>query len=180
MKLHYVGKNIDITESLREVADKKYGRLSKYFQNDLEGKVTFSAEKNRRIAEVTIHLPGTILRSEQSSDDMYTSIDRTVDALEAQIRKYKTRLQKRHGHDETIRFDNIESFEAPEEVEADKDEKRIVKTKRFDLKPMMAEEAAMQMELLGHNFFVFRDGESDEIHVIYKRNDGDYGLIEAE
>ncbi len=179
MKLHYVGKNIDITDSLREVADKKYGRLSKYFQNDLDGKVTFSAEKDRRIAEVTIRLPGTILRSEQSSDDLYTSIDRTVDALESQIRKYKTKLQKRHSHDQSIRFDNIETYETETVEKADED-KRIVKTKRFDLKPMMPEEAAMQMELLGHNFFVYRDGESDEVHVIYKRNDGNYGLIEAE
>lgn len=176
MKLHYVGKNIEVTDSLREVAEKKYSRLGKYFQQDLEGTVTFVVEKNHRIAEVTIFLPGTILRSEQSSDDMYTSIDRTVDALESQIRKYKARLQKRFGHEDTIRFENIEQ---PDEVPPH-EEKRIVKVKRFDLKPMDAGEAGMQMELLGHNFFVFKDGETDGISVIYKRNDGNYGLIEAE
>lgn len=176
MKLHYVGKNIDVTDSLREIADKKYSRLNKYFTQDLEGTVTFVVEKNERIAEVTIHLPGTILRSEQSSDDMYTSIDRTVDALESQIRKYKARLQKRFGHEDTIRFDNIQTEEEPEEME----ERRIVKVKRFGLKPMSPEEASMQMELLGHNFFVYRDAETDGIHVIYKRRDGDYGVIEAE
>ena len=147
-----------------------------FFTQDLEGTVTFVVEKNERIAEVTIHLPGTILRSEQSSDDMYTSIDRTVDALESQIRKYKARLQKRFGHEDTIRFDNIQTEEEPEEME----ERRIVKVKRFGLKPMSPEEASMQMELLGHNFFVYRDAETDGIHVIYKRRDGDYGVIEAE
>lgn len=176
MKLQYVGKNIEINDSLREVADKKYSRLGKYFTQDLDGTVTFIVEKNERIAEVTIHLPGTILRSEQSSDDMYTSIDRTVDALESQIRKYKARLQKRYGQEDTIRFENIEPEEDPEPHE----EKRIVKVKRFGLKPMSPEEASMQMELLGHNFFVYRDAESDGIHVIYKRKDGDYGVIEAE
>ena len=176
MKLHYVGKNIDVSDSLREIADKKYSRLNKYFTQDLEGTVTFVVEKNERIAEVTIHLPGTILRSEQSSDDMYTSIDRTVDALESQIRKYKARLQKRFGQEDTIRFDNIQTEEEPEEME----ERRIVKVKRFGLKPMSPEEASMQMELLGHNFFVYRDAETDGIHVIYKRRDGDYGVIEAE
>ncbi len=177
MKLHYVGKNIEVTDTLREVAEKKYSRLGKYFQQDLEGTVTFVAEKNHRIAEVTIYLPGTILRSEQSTDDMYTSIDRTVDALESQIRKYKARLQKRFGHEDTIRFENIEQ---PEEDTHPQEDKRIVKVKRFDLKPMDAEEAGMQMELLGHNFFVYRDGETDGVNVIYKRNDGNYGLIEAE
>lgn len=176
MKLQYVGKNIEVTDSLREVADKKYSRLGKYFTGDLEGTVTFVVERNERIAEVTIHLPGTILRSEQSSDDMYTSIDRTVDALESQIRKYKTKLQKRYGPDDTIRFDNIEPREEPERQE----EKRIVKIKRFGLKPMSPEEASLQMELLGHNFFVYRDAETDGIHVIYKRKDGNYGVIEAE
>ena len=100
-----------------------------------------------------------------------------MDALESQIRKYKARLQKRFGHEATIRFENIEQ---PEEEEEQTEEKRIVKVKRFDLKPMDAEEAGMQMELLGHNFFVYRDGESNGVHVIYKRNDGNYGLIEAE
>lgn len=178
MNLQYVGKNIEVTDTLREVADKKYNRLGKYFQQDLEGTVTFVVEKNQRIAEVTLYLPGTILRSEQSTDDMYTSIDRTVDALESQIRKYKTKLQKHNRHASTIRFDNIEIEEEDDEERVE--EMRIVKRKRFDLRPMGPEEAALQMELLGHNFYVYRDGETDGVSVIYKRKDGDYGVIEAD
>lgn len=177
MKLNYTGKNYDVSNTLKEVAEKKIGRLDKYFKDDVEGRVAFSSQKNLRIVEVTIFLPGVVLRAEEACDEMYTSIDRAVDALERQVRKYKTRLQKRYNTGETIRFENID-FEEPEVPEEQGPE--IVRVKRFGLKPMSPEEAVLQMDLLGHNFFVFLDGETNEVQVVYKRKDGNYGLIEPE
>lgn len=176
MKIKITGKNMDITDALREITFKKIGRLDKYFQGDVDTNVTFSVEKNRQIIEVTINLPGTILRAEEYSDDMYTSIDKAVDVLERQIRKYKTKLQKRYKNGETIRFENIEPMPKPKKEDVPK----LVKVKKFAMKPMNVEEAILQMELLRHNFFVFMNGETDEVNVVYKRKDGNYGLIEPE
>jgi len=176
MKLNFTGKNMEITDALRDVTEKKLGKLDKYFQKDIEGNVTFSSEKNRKIIEVTINLPGTIIRAEESTDDMYVSIDKTVDVLERQIRKYKTKLQKRYKNNETIRFENV----VPLPVEDDFEKPKLVKRKRFGLKPMSSEEAILQMELLRHNFYVFLDSDNDEVSIVYKRKDGNYGLIEPE
>lgn len=177
MKLNYTGKNMDITDALRDVTNKKLSKLDKYFQKDIEGNVTFSSEKNRKIIEVTINLPGTIIRAEESTDDMYVSIDKAVDILERQIRKYKTRLQKRYKNNETIRFENVMPLKANEE---DDEGPKIVRKKRFMLKPMVSEEAVLQMELLRHNFYVFMDADTGGVSVVYKRKDGNYGLIEPE
>ncbi len=175
MKLNFTGKNMEVTEALRDITSKKLGKLEKYFQEDIQGDVVFSTEKNRKIIEVTINLPGTILRAEESSDDMYIAIDSAVDVLERQIRKHKTKLQRRYNNGETIRFENIAPLEEKEE-----DGPKVVKTKRFDMKPMSAEEAILQMELLRHNFFVFLNADTDDLNVLYKRKDGNYGLIEPE
>ncbi|NLJ78685.1 MAG: ribosome-associated translation inhibitor RaiA [Tissierellia bacterium] len=175
MKLNFTGRNIDVTEALKNITIKKLGRLEKYFKKELEASVNYSVEKNREIIEVTINLPGTLLRAEESSDDMYASIDRAVDVLEGQIRKYKTKLQRRYQNGETIRFENIPSIEQKMD-----DGPQIVRTKRFDMKPMDEEEAILQMELLGHNFFLFMNAETDTLGVLYKRRDGNYGLIEPE
>lgn len=175
MILNFTGKNVEVTEALKDVTNKKLKRLDKYFQKDVVGNVVYSVERNWKIIEITINLPGTILRVEESSDDMYTSIDKAVDVLERQIRKYKTRLQKRNQTGETIRFENVIPLKENE------DEKpKIVKTKRFGMKPMSVEEAVLQMELLRHNFFVFMNADSEEVSVVYKRKDGNYGLIEPE
>lgn len=176
MKLNFTGKNMEITDALRDVTEKKIGKLDKYFQKDIEGNVTFSSEKNRKIIEVTINLPGTIIRAEESTDDMYASIDNAVDILERQIRKHKTRLQKRYKNNETIRFENV----APLPVEEEEEKPKLVRRKKFGLKPMSSEEAILQMELLRHNFFVYLDAEDEGISVVYKRKDGNYGLIEPE
>lgn len=176
MIMNYAGKNMEVTNALREVTEKKLSKLDKYFQKDIQGNVTFSTQKNRKIIEVTINLPGTIIRAEESSDDMYASIDRAVDVLERQIRKYKTKLQKRYQNGETIRFENV----MPLTKENDEDKPKLVKRKRFGLKPMSAEEAILQMELIRHNFFVYMDAETEAVNVVYKRKDGDYGLIEPE
>ncbi len=176
MKLIFTGTNMEITDALKEIAEKKFGKLDKYFEEDVEANVTFSVEKERQILEVTINLPGTILRAEEASDDMYATIDRVIDILERQIRKHKTKLQKRYQDGRTIRFENI-----PPLTKEEKEEKpKVVKTKRFDMKPMNVEEAILQMELLRHNFFMFLNAESDDLNVLYKRNDGNYGLIEPE
>mgnify|MGYP002408925094 CR=1 FL=1 len=176
MKLNFTGKNMEVTEALKDVTEKKLSKLDKYFQEDAEGSITYSVERNRKIIEITINLPGTILRAEESSDDMYASIDRAVDVLEGQIRKYKTKLQRRFNNGETIRFENI----VPLNDELEQDRPKVVRTKRFDMKPMNVEEAILQMELLRHNFFVFMNADSDDINVLYKRKDGNYGLIEPE
>jgi len=174
MKLNFTGKNMEVTEALKDITSKKLGKLEKYFQEDIQGDVVFSTEKNRKIIEVTINLPGTILRAEESSDDMYVAIDKSVDILERQIRKHKTKLQRRYNNGETIRFENIAPLEEEEEGP------KVVKIKRFDMKPMSTEEAILQMELLRHNFFLFLNAETDNLNVLYKRKDGNYGLIEPE
>src|SRR5699024_4637663 len=133
-------------------------------------------QRNLKTIEITINLPRTILRAEESSDDMYASIDKAVDVLERQIRKYKTRLQKKYQDNQTIRFENV----MPLQEEKDDGKPKIVRRKRFNLKPMYNEEAILQMELLGHNFFVYIDAETDMVNIIYKRKDGDYGLIEPQ
>ncbi len=176
MKMNYTGKNMDVTDALRDVTEKKLSKLDKYFQTDVSGNVTFGTEKNRKIIEVTINLPGTILRAEESSDDMYASIDKAIDVLERQVRKHKTKLQKRYKNSETIRFENVPSPTKEDE----EDKPTLVKRKRFGLKPMSTDEAILQMELLRHNFFVFMDAETEDVTVVYKRKDGNYGLIEPD
>ncbi|RKD32343.1 ribosome hibernation-promoting factor, HPF/YfiA family [Thermohalobacter berrensis] len=175
MKLIITGRNMEVTDALKDTVRRKLGKLDKYFHEDVEVHATLSVEKNRQIFEVTIPINGRMIRAEESTEDMYTSIDKSIDILERQIRKHKTKLQKRYNNGETIRFENIK----PLSVEKDSTPK-IVKTKRFAMKPMDAEEAVLQMELLGHDFFVFTNGETDEVNVVYKRKDGNYGLIEPE
>ncbi|MDO5724933.1 MAG: ribosome-associated translation inhibitor RaiA [Tissierellia bacterium] len=178
MKLMYVGKNIEIRDSLKALAEKKFAKLDKYFASDVKATVTFSQEKNEEIVEVTINLPGGgVIRSEEAAPEFTTAIDKTVDVLQRQIRKHKTKLQKKmRGKNESIRFDQID--EAPA-IEADK-EPKIIRKKTFDLRPMSTEEATLQMDLLGHNFFVYRDSSDDQTKVVYKRKDGNFGLLEPQ
>ncbi|MBV1818754.1 ribosome-associated translation inhibitor RaiA [Clostridium cochlearium] len=175
MKITVTGKNIEVTNALRNVVEKKLEKLDKYFKPDVEAQVTLSVEKNRQIIEVTIPFNGVILRGEEANEDMYASIDLVIDKLERQIRKQKTKLQKRM-HGDSLRFQFIPDYEG----DKSKEESKIVKTKRFAMKPMSSEEAVLQMELIGHNFFVFENGDTGEVNVIYKRKDGNYGLIEPE
>lgn len=174
MLLNFVGKNIELTESLKNVAEKKFSKLDKYFSKEVEARVVFSTIREEQTVEVTIFLPKTIIRAEETTDDMYSSIDNAVDALARQIRKHKTKLKRRYQNNETIRFDEIVEKEKVEEPE-----KKIVKRKNFELNPMNEEEAILQMELLNHNFFVFLDADTDAISVVYKRKDGNYGKIEV-
>ena len=173
MLLNFVGKNIELTESLKEIAEKKFSRLDKYFSEEVETRLVFSTIKDEQTVEATIFLPKTIIRAEETTDDMYSSMDNAVDALARQIRKHKTKLKRRYQNNETIRFDEIV------EKEKEDSEKKIVKRKSFELNPMNEEEAILQMELLNHNFFVFLDADTEAVAIVYKRKDGNYGKIEV-
>lgn len=175
MKFKVTGKNIVVTEALKEMATKKVGKLDKYFRRDTEAQITMSVQKNRQIVEVTIPFEGGLLRAEEDNHDMYASIDKVVDSLERQIRRNKTRLEKKF-HEGSLRFENFK-FDDGEEEER---KYEIVRTKKFAIKPMTVEEAVLQMNLLGHEFFMFSNAETQEANVVYKRKDGNYGLIEPE
>lgn len=175
MKISIYGKNLQLTDALREASLKKIRRLDKFFQQDVEAKVVLSIEKKIHKVEVTIPFNGRIVRVEESSDDMYNALDEAVESLEQQIRKYKTKLQNKRHSNESIKFENIEPLE-----DEDEEEYKVVKTKRFAIKPMSIEEAILQMDLLKHNFFVFLNADTEEVNVVYRRKDDNYGLIEPE
>ncbi|SCY86320.1 ribosome hibernation-promoting factor, HPF/YfiA family [Alkaliphilus peptidifermentans] len=176
MKVIVSGRNVEVTDALRNSVEAKISKLEKYFNRDAEAQATLSVEKQRQIIEVTIPIDGSLLRAEEATDDMYTSIDKVVDKLSRQLRKHKTKLENRNIKFETIRFENIPALKEDEGFI----EPKIVKTKRFAIKPMSSEEAVLQMELIGHNFFVYANSDTDEVNVVYKRKDGNYGLIEPE
>lgn len=168
------GKNIEVTEGLKAAVQEKLGKLEKYFTDETEVQVTFSVEKERQKIEVTIPVKGTVIRAEQVSDDMYVSIDLVEEVIERQVNRYKKKLVDQKQNAAYFQ----KSFVDDEDM--DEEEIRIIRSKRFAVKPMDAEEACIQMELLGHNFFVFRNAETDEVNVVYKRKGHTYGLIEPE
>jgi len=173
MKFTISGKNIDVTDSMRKAVIEKLGKLEKYFTSETRVIVTMSVEKERQKIEVTIPLRGNVIRSEQVSNDMYVSIDLVEEVIERQLRKYKQKLIDRHQDDSFKR-------EFLENDTEDDEEIKIVRTKQFEIKPMYPEDACVQMELLGHNFFVFCNAQTDQVNVVYKRKGGTYGLIEPE
>ena len=177
------GKNIEVTPGLKEAIEQKLGKLERYFTPETEIIVTLSVEKERQKIEVTIPVKGNIIRSEQTSSDMYVSIDLVEEVIERQLRKYKNKLvAKSQGHPTASSSGNNfkkEFFESDDDSVED-DDVRIVRTKRFGIKPMYPEDACIQMELLGHSFFVFCNAETEEVNVVYKRKDGSFGLIEPE
>mgnify|MGYP002623363679 CR=1 FL=1 len=174
MKFTITGKNIEVTDGLRSAVTEKIGKLDKYFNADTEAIVTLSVEKERQKIEVTIPVKGNIIRAEEVSNDMYVSIDLVEEIIERQMRKYKNKI--------------IESKQAASEFNKqyidndfdDEPEIKIIRSKKFGIKPMDPEEACVQMELLGHNFYVFSNSETEEVNVVYKRKNGTYGLIEPE
>ena len=174
MRYIIYGKHLKVSDSLKQAVNTKFGKLDKFFTPDTEVQITLSVQGNWQIVEATIPMKGNILRAEQSSDDMYVSIDQTVDVLERMIRKYKTKITA-HGKGTGTFTDEFmdEDVDNPGTI-------TIKRSKRFAIKPMDAEEACVQMELLGHDFYVFRNANSFEVNVVYKRKDGTYGLIEPE
>ncbi|GAA4718896.1 ribosome hibernation-promoting factor, HPF/YfiA family [Brevibacillus fulvus] len=182
MKLNIRGENIQITEALRDYVEKKVGRLDRYFDNPVptEVQVTLRVLRGEGTIEVTIPLPNVLMRAEATDSDMYAAIDLVVEKLERQIRKHKTKLSRKMrmaaGNKVAIRdAEPVTVIDQDEDVEID-----IVRIKRFNLKPMDAEEAVLQMDMLGHNFFVYQNSETNQVNVVYRRNDGRYGLIEPE
>ncbi|MCC8137918.1 MAG: ribosome-associated translation inhibitor RaiA [Clostridiales bacterium] len=174
MKFIISGKNIEVSDGLKAAIKEKLGKLERYFTADTEIIVTLSVEKERQKIEVTIPVRGNIIRSEQVSNDMYVSIDLVEEVIERQLRKYKEKIIDRHQGGNNFRKEFIEKESEP------LDEVKIIRTKHFDMKPMYPEDACVQMELLGHNFYVFVNAESDQVNVVYKRKGNTYGLIEPE
>lgn len=174
MKFIIIGRNIDVTEGLKSAVQEKLGKLERYFTSETEIHVTLSVEKDRQKIEVTIPVKGNIIRSEQVSSDMYVSIDLVEEVIERQLRKYKTKIVNQQQAGGNFQKEFVEDeFLEDEEV-------KIIRTKKFGIKPMYPEDACVQMELLGHNFYVFRNAETDEVNVVYKRKGNTYGLIEPE
>ena len=175
MRITVTGRNIELTQGIKEAVDDKLSKLEKYFTPDTDVFVTLSVEKDRQKIEVTIPIKGHIIRSEQVSNDMYVSIDLVEEVIERQLKKYRTKLvSKKMNAAESFRTEFVEA------ADQDDEEVRIVRTKRFGMKPMYPEDACVQMELTGHDFFVFRNAETDEVNVVYKRKGNTYGLIEPE
>ncbi|MBR6325881.1 MAG: ribosome-associated translation inhibitor RaiA [Lachnospiraceae bacterium] len=174
MKFVIIGRNIEVTPGLKSAVEDKIGKLSKYFTPETEVHVALSVEKNLQKIEVTIPVKGTIIRSEQSSSDMYVSIDLVEEIIERQLKKYRNKIvdRKQEGGELSALFG--------QESDEDEEEIKIVRSKKFDIKPMYPEDACVQMELLGHSFFVFINAETDQVNVVYKRKGDTYGLIEPE
>ena len=175
MRFTITGRNLEVTPGLKAAVEEKIGKLDRYFNPDTEVTVTMCIQKERQNIEVTIPVKGTLLRAEESSNDMYVSIDLVEEVIERQLKKYKNKLidKKQAAAAFTPQF-------LEEDHNDQDDEIRIVKTKRFGMKPMDPEEACFQMELLGHNFYVFLNADTDEVNVVYKRKGNTYGLIEPE
>ena len=171
MKISIFGKNIEVSDYLENIVHKKIRKLDKFFSDETEAMVTLSVEHNRHIAEVTIPYDGGVIRAEEVTGDMYASIDNVIDKIEKQVHKFRKRIEKDHRS-------GIFSTEELDYEEEEEEGPRIVRVKHFDIKPMSEEEAMLQIELLGHSFYVFENAETGSINVLYKRNDGNYGLIE--
>ena len=174
MNIIISGKNIDITKGLKEAVEEKLSKLEKYFLPDTDVNVTLSVEKLNQTIEVTIPVKGSIIRAEQTSDDMYVTIDLVVDIIDAQMKKYRQKLVTKQQAAESFKQEYIE------EEMTDDTEIPIVRTKKFGIKPMFPEDACVEMEMLGHSFFVFSNAETGQVNVVYKRKDGKFGLIEPE
>jgi len=175
MKFQFSEKKVKLPENVHAYAEKKVMKLARFFEEDAEALVVFSVEKNRNNVELTVRGAGTVFRANESTSDMFASIDAAVGTIEGQIRKNKTRLARRLKKDAFTRTVEETSF-VPDEAEEDLS---IVKIKKFPIQPMTREEAVLQMNLLNHSFFAFRDEQNDgAFAIVYKRNDGGYGLIE--
>lgn len=171
MKVQVRGRNIDVTDALKDYVVKRVSKLEKYLDSFGDAQVTLTVEKDSHKVEVTVPVNGMILRGEEATGDMYASVDLVLEKLEKQIEKYKGRLMRRR-----VRSDRPVGELQPEEGDGPK----VVRTKRFPIKPMPVDEAILQMNLLGHSFFVFSNAETGQVNVVYRRKDGNYGLIEPE
>ena len=176
MRITITGRNIELTPGIKEAVEEKLSKLEKYFKPDTDVNVTLSVEKERQKIEVTIPTKGHTIRAEEVSNDMYVSIDLVEETLERQLIKYRTKIiSKKMNAAASFKAEYLE-----EQVDEEEEEIKIVRSKRYDLKPMYPEDACVQMELLGHDFFVFVNAETDDVNVVYKRKGNTYGIIEPE
>lgn len=175
MRFIITGRNIDVTEGLKAAVEEKLGKLDRFFAPETEVNITLSVEKERQKIEVTIPVKGNIIRSEQVSSDMYVSIDLVEEIIERQLKKYKNKIVDKQQNAMAFAKEFVEK-----DYEDEDEDVKIIRTKRFGIKPMDPEEACVQMELLGHNFYVFFNAETGEVNVVYKRKGNTYGLIEPE
>ena len=172
MRITITGKNLTVTEDLKNRIEKKLGKMDRYFRQEVDATVRLTQEKNLRyIAEITITVGGIMLRAEETSDDIIKSADRAVDKIERQIRRHRTKLEKRL-HEEVV----IQAEKTENSVEEESQE--LVRVKRFEMKPMTVEDAILQMDMLGHSFFLFQNSETGITSVVYRRNDGNIGMLE--
>jgi len=182
VKVDLVARNLDVSDELRDYITKKLSRIEKHFDKGIPAQVVLSKERGRQTVEITLPLDGMVVRSEEATLDIYASINLAVDKIERQIEKYRARFQRRkragRAQVRSVAPDGVLSPPAAG-LEAE-DEPRLVKVKRFDIKPMNVDEAIMQMNLLGHDFFMFTSSETEQVNVLYRRKDGNYGLIESE
>ncbi|MGN8713205.1 ribosome hibernation-promoting factor, HPF/YfiA family [Hornefia butyriciproducens] len=173
MKVNITGKNFNTYDRLQETVEKKLDKLDKYFSDEATAKVVLSKERGRDKIEATINAKGAVFRAEEVTDDIYEGIDLAVDKLASQMSRFKGKLRKRYNDNKALKFEFMP------EPETEKEEAKVVKAKKFQLEPMSEDEAVLQMEMLQHDFFVFLNMETDSVNVVYKRKDGNYGLLET-
>ncbi len=172
MKITITGKNFNTYKHLEDTIDKKFERLGKYFSDDIDVKVVLSQERGKDKIEVNINAKGAVFRAEEVTTDIYEGIDKAVDKLSSQMAKFKGKLQKRYNDNKSVRFEALPDIEEEEPL-------TVVRTKKFDLVPMDVEEAILEMEMLQHDFFVYLNMETDSVNVVYKRKDGNYGVLDT-
>ena len=173
MKVNITGKNYTTYDKLESTIEKKLDRLDKYFSDDITANAVLSQERGRDKIEVTINAKGAVFRAEEMSQDIYEGIDKVVDKLASQMSRFKGKLQKRYNDNKALKFEFLPDEEEEEE------ETNVVKTKKFELRPMDVDEAILEMEMLEHNFFVYLDMDTDSVNVVYKRKNGNYGVLET-
>ena len=178
MKFNIRGENIEVTPALKEYVEKKLSKLERYFDTFPEIKVNLKVYSDKQRVEVTIPFTDLLLRAEETNSDMYAAIDLVVDKIERQIRKHKTKVNRKFREREGVGH-YFATTQAAGDTSTDEEEYAIVRTKQFDLKPMDQEEAVLQMNMLGHDFYIFTDADSNGTNIVYKRSDGKYGLIET-
>ena len=177
MKLNIIGRKIEVTDKMSDYLDKKLSKLDKFFRDEPEARIVLGTIKEQEYVEATVYSGGMIYRAEVTDTDVFTATDRIIDVIERQIRRNKTRLEKKIKRDavDDLKMISGKEYDEGEEVS----EFRVIKKKRFQLKPMSSEEAVLQMNLLGHSFFVFKNQDTDEMNVVYRRKDGNYAIIES-
>ena len=173
------GKNVEVTPALRDYVEKRVGKVTRYFNDVGDIAVLLSVSKERQKVEVTVPVQGVLLRGQEVTNNMYTSIDLVIEKLDRQIRKHKTKMQRRF-RDGTLLDEAFAAAPFAPAIPDEEDEFPVVKKKKFNVRPMDVQEAIMQMNLLNHDFFVFRDSDTETVSVVYRRSDGKYGLIESE